>query len=65
MFVTRRLYLIGDSSHEDYWNKVINVFVSALDLNRLHMHNELMRMHCPRIYDLLISSKLTLKQIKM
>ena len=47
MFVTRRLYLIGDSSHEDYWIKVINVFVSALDLNRLRMHNEFMHIHCP------------------
>ena len=26
------LYLIGDGSHEDYWNKVINVSVSAIAL---------------------------------
>ena len=37
MFVARGLYLIGDGSHRDYWNKVIKVFVLALALNRLHM----------------------------
>ena len=43
MFVARGLYLIGDGSHEGYWNKVIKVFV----LNHLHMHNECMHVHCP------------------
>ena len=49
MFVTRRLYLIGDGSHEDYWNKEIKVFVSELALNHLHMHNKHTCVHCPRI----------------
>ena len=37
----RNLYLISDSSHEDYLNKVRNnVFVQLLALNSLCMHNK-------------------------
>ena len=45
MFVTKHFYLTNNSSHEDYWNKVNNVFVSALALNCLCMHNERMHVH--------------------
>ena len=43
------LYLISDGSQEDNWNKVINVFMLALALNRLCMHNKYMRVHYPRM----------------
>ena len=53
MFVIRCLYLISDDSHEDYLNKGNDVFVSALALNRLRMHNKRMRVprrvYCPRM----------------
>ena len=32
MFVTRCLYLIGDDSHEDYWNKGHGNFVLVLSI---------------------------------
>ena len=45
----RYFYLIVDGSHEDYWNKIINVFVSALASNLLRMHNKRTSVHCPRM----------------
>ena len=47
MFVARCLYLSGDGSHKD---KVINVYVSALTLNRLCMQNKRTHVHCPRTF---------------
>ena len=46
MFVARNLYLISDGRHEDYWNNVINVYVSESALNCLHMHDKRTCVHC-------------------
>ena len=48
MLVIRHRCLIDDgmASHKDYWNKVANVYVSALALNCLCMH---MRVYCLKI----------------
>ena len=41
--------LIGDHSNKDYWDKGNKVFVFALALNRLGMHDKHTCFHCPRI----------------